>query len=614
MNIERVEPTQPPSFEEEFKLNVKSGTPATSTEYSLQQENEYEDEQIKEKCIIHPRGRRKLLWDTFILLLLMISSIVIPLVIAFNFDESLYSTSGQLLFVIDICLCIDIALTFRTGFYDRYDHSKLISNSRLIARNYLRGWFAFDVIASAPFNVIIPNDYNDSEGRYSYASYGKTLRLIRFVVQILKILRARKMARLFKEHTVFEFKSFGKNAKFWLHLINILLVMLLYAHYMSCIWFLTGVNIANKGRYSWLIKYDLYDDDASFFEQYTNSFYWSTVTLFTVGYGDISATNSEEEWVTIILIVGGSCFSAYFLATITVLLFGGDKVSQLQNESFSKVHEFCDHYNFNRGKLGNLRREMIAHAKYYHAYNRRSFSMNILPFHLQLKIKKKLSNTSILLKHLDMFKDLDPHIVGQLILDIKSVACDGGDFLFKYKEFADRMFIQRTGSSQLLFKHHIDDNRILNRGDVCGEYCLINRHRLHSLQSLTWSEYYVLTKKDIKCAIFEFYSDEIAAKNWKNILQIVGDERITRKVQFKRHQSMENDLDDSVGDSDMEMQDLDINDAINDQSSPNYEKQLWDRLSPKIKAKFANMHRTASEQRDKGIAKHYKKRLEFKTM
>lgn len=52
----------------------------------------------------------------------------------------------------DACFLLDIIINFFSAFYD--EENKLISNNRVIARKYLSGWFAIDLIAGLPFSIV----------------------------------------------------------------------------------------------------------------------------------------------------------------------------------------------------------------------------------------------------------------------------------------------------------------------------------------------------------------------------------------------------------------------------------------------------------------------------
>ena len=84
------------------------------------------------------------------------------------------------------------------------------------------------------------------------------------------------------------------------------LFSLLFIHTISCLWIFLAVEFKDTDNWINTFDYDLYD----MWTMYTIGLYWAVTTITTVGYGDISATNTAERIAaSIIMIIGVVAFS-----------------------------------------------------------------------------------------------------------------------------------------------------------------------------------------------------------------------------------------------------------------------------------------------------------------
>ena len=81
----------------------------------------------------------------------MFTCIVTPARLAFDFkDDSTTDDEGVdhweiINYIVDICFLIDIFFTFNSAYID--EDFKVISSRKVIAVNYLKGWFTIDFVA-----------------------------------------------------------------------------------------------------------------------------------------------------------------------------------------------------------------------------------------------------------------------------------------------------------------------------------------------------------------------------------------------------------------------------------------------------------------------------------
>eukprot|EP01084_Bolivina_argentea_P053394 98006_1 len=183
---------------------------------------------ISASLILHPVGPFRSVWDMFVMLLLVYTSIEIPYIMSFGqSDLTLYFG-----LCVDSFLLIDILFNFHTAFFDKYDRLRLVTNKKSICKHYLTTWFLIDFITCIPFELI------PAETESGFTEYIKVLRVFR-LFRIIKILRFIKMLRIFDSFM----KQFViREVLVFMRLFKIICGMLLSAHFAACLWFYVGMK------------------------------------------------------------------------------------------------------------------------------------------------------------------------------------------------------------------------------------------------------------------------------------------------------------------------------------------------------------------------------------
>lgn len=113
------------------------------------------------------------------------------------------------------------------------------------------------------------------------------------------------------------------------------MIILFIAHICACLWH--GIAYYNPA-YSWLDAYELRHSDNT--SKYNTAIYWATMTMTTVGYGDITAKNNIELLVNNIIMFVASIVFAYSVNSVGIFVSNMYKSTMELNKSVSLINTY----------------------------------------------------------------------------------------------------------------------------------------------------------------------------------------------------------------------------------------------------------------------------------
>ena len=212
---------------------------------------------------------------------------------------------------VDVCFLLDIIIIFNKTIFD--ENFQIVIDRKIIAAQYIKGWFFVDVLAIIPFDMFFGG--SDLNQVVRIARIGRMYKLIKLtrLIRVLKIIKEKSkflqyMQQLFKI-------SIGLQ-----RLLGFLLAFFILIHICSCLWIMTATFMGDEGVDGTWMEGDI--EELPHSEQYLTSFYFTVQTITTVGYGDMSiSSNSEKIYCVMIMLVGVMSFSFFSGSLASIIQF-----------------------------------------------------------------------------------------------------------------------------------------------------------------------------------------------------------------------------------------------------------------------------------------------------
>ncbi|EAR84834.2 cation channel family protein (macronuclear) [Tetrahymena thermophila SB210] len=309
--------------------------------------------------VFQPQNKYKLSWDMLQIIGIITFMFTIPIHLSNNIllEEII---SIYFLKTLVIILSFDIAVNFNTGFFEK---GELITSRTRIAQNYIKNMLFVDLMSIIPLIAYFLKHQNS----VSITSFF----LLSFFCKI------RCFTRIFRKlEEIIRMQHVALNL---LQLFKLLSTTLIFTHIFSCIWIYTGENTGQQNN--WISYSRLQDEE--WYIIYLKAYYFVTVTMVTVGYGDIVPVNYIEILITIIIMLISCGIFAYALNQIGIIF----EELQSQSRQSQKYFMILNNYMEQRNISFSLQYQIREYLDYYWKESKQNKSQ------LEQQILSQLSET-----------------------------------------------------------------------------------------------------------------------------------------------------------------------------------------------------------------------------
>ena len=394
---------------------------------------------LQNEFVIYPKSNFKFFWDFFIFILVYFSIIVCPLSIAFDIEIKFN-------IFIDIIFHLDLILNFFMGFYD--DEENLILNKKKIFFNYLFGYFTIDVLACLPFNSL--KLFNQIETNVYYLCLFRLFKYFKLYssTNLFYIKGFKKIFCFYKPIRKFFKSKFNNISNGIKTLIQNIFHLFAILHILACIWIY--ISRLSPGE-NWTLN--LPKKDMNKTSLYLTSIYFSMVSVFTVGYGDILPNSFIERCYSLFLLVLSLGINTYAVSFLENLVDLGNENSLKLERKIEFLQNLAINYKINY----NLYEQILNFLKYKNklkAEEKEKF-INILPNSLKnFLICKMYKNIIENFSFFKQFQDDNIEFKSRILLKLRPVIAFKNEDVVIINQFVDEVIFVKSGilSMYIIYK------------------------------------------------------------------------------------------------------------------------------------------------------------------
>ncbi|XP_029173077.1 potassium voltage-gated channel subfamily H member 8 isoform X2 [Nylanderia fulva] len=458
-------------YKQDNKHKIKlNNTLLHSTEPPLP---EYKTSAIKKsQFILSHYGGFKSCWDWLILIATFYVAIIVPYNASFiNIDRPTMVSDV----VVEALFIIDILFNFRTTYVSR--KGEVVSNSKSIAVNYVKGWFVVDLVAALPFDFLYASDVYSGEEEHGEKSVNMyythpNIDTAHSNIHLVKLTRLLRLARLLQKMDRYSQYSA-------VILTMLMLFFILVAHWLACVWYVIAEKERLRNDKDWDLgwlhtlaeRLKISVQNVTHTESYITALYFTCSSLTSVGFGNVSANTFSEKFFSICTMLIGALMHAVVFGNVTAI-----------------IQRMYSRRSLYQTKLRDLKDFLVLHQipeelkQRMQDYFQTMWSLNHgIDIHETLKqFPEELRGDVSMHLHreilsLPIFETASQGCLKLLSLHIRNNFCAPGEFLIHKGDALSYIYYLCNGSMEVVQNDMVV--AILGKGDLVG--CDINVHLQH---------------------------------------------------------------------------------------------------------------------------------------
>ncbi|KAL4462119.1 hypothetical protein ABPG74_000964 [Tetrahymena malaccensis] len=397
-----------------------------------------------EKLIVSPDSMFFIIWDILTTILWIVIVFYVPFRVNFELAEEsqLDKQFSYFQILVFYFLITETIISLNKAVFKR---GRIIISREFILRRYLKKEFIFDLFIFFSY-FLSTHFYN-----LRYLEYVLELRIIRVI-------------KTYKEL----FQKFDQEAKhnIFRRISLLVLIVLTFINIQGSIFILLGFQDPKQQQLKLKI------DNDSPLSQYVAAIYWSTITMTTIGYGDIvPITNLERIYVSIVTLISCGIFG-YSISQIQEIVGEIQRKSETFNKKMQALNKLMNSRQLNK----KVTYQVIKYYEYLHKESDRSLEeeglrmIEDLPKSMRDSIKFEMNHKYLYSQKIFSLNFTKPFL-NELSMKVKQLNIGPETDLYQLGEFDKRLFFVQKGSIVLYAQQSNNQKEysILSKGSMFGE-------------------------------------------------------------------------------------------------------------------------------------------------
>eukprot|EP01114_Cavostelium_apophysatum_P007490 TRINITY_DN1959_c0_g1_i2.p1 TRINITY_DN1959_c0_g1~~TRINITY_DN1959_c0_g1_i2.p1 ORF type:complete len:732 (+),score=190.57 TRINITY_DN1959_c0_g1_i2:112-2307(+) len=422
-------------------------------------------------------------WNFVVSIFVIYNAIVIPIRFGFRdlWFEGVKSHPTHVMFLVidylgDICFLLDIMINFRMAYMD---HGIVHTDTKKIARHYLRSRFIWDALASLPLDFF----------SFDIATHA-----------LLRLPRLIRLNRVLDYFQIWELHTRHSHTVLFAKLLG---SIFLYLHWECCFY----MSISYKfglGSSEWTPPADYVD--RSFWSQYLWGFFWATKATTGLGGETPPADNDTERGYTMVTAILSQLIAGYIIGSIVNLISAMNETT----EEFRTRMANINLYMKNKRLPGTLTEKVRNY--YNHLWSRQGgieddSILSELPTRLRTEVSLHI-NGDIIAK-VPFFKDCNPGFINSVVQLLRPEIYTPNDIIVSEGDIGSEMFFISQGEVEVVVREKVVGT--LDEGNFFGEIAILfESKRTASIRAKTYCDLFVLRKADLDKVLKSFPEEKIS--------------------------------------------------------------------------------------------------------